>query len=145
MFQIFEPTNEEIVECARLYLSAYQAEPWNETFKQSQIETYIKSYCTSDTRKCYAAAENHIIIGIALSILVPSIGTPYLRIEDFCIKPESQKKGKGTQFINEILKEAKKLGCDSILLNTQKGFPSHKFYLKNNFSEIESILLYRKI
>lgn len=145
MLQIFEPINQEITECAKLYLSAYHAKPWNETFQESQIETYIKNFCASDTKKCFAAAENHTIIGIALSLLIPSIHTPYLRIEDFCIKPESQRQGKGSQFINEICKEAKKIGCDSILLNTQPNFPSHNFYLKNNFSEINSVLLYRKI
>ena len=145
MFQVFQPSNQDIASCAEVYLSAYRSKPWNETFDKTTIENYILSYCHSDTMKCFAAAIDHTIIGIALALLVPSIHTPYLRIEDFCIELESQRKGYGTLFIHSFLKEAKKLGCDSVLLNTQRNFPSHKFYLKNGFSEIESVLLYSKI
>ena len=42
---------------------------------------------------------------------------------------------------NNQLKEVDKKGCDSVLLGTQKGYPSHRFYLKNGFEEIEDAVL----
>ncbi len=145
MFRFFEPIEQEIEKCAEVYLSAYSAKPWNEKFDKSAVENYLLSYCGSDSRKCFGIAEGDHIIGIALVLLVPSIGTSYLRVEDFCIELESQRKGYGTLLINSIFKKALELGCDSILLGTQKNFPSHRFYLKNGFVEVESILLYGKI
>ncbi len=66
-------------------------------------------------------------------------------MEDFCISAENQGKGYGTIFLRNIFEEASKSGCDSILLGTQRDFPSHRFYLKNGFSEIESVLLYHSV
>ena len=82
---------------------------------------------------------------IALGIIVPSINIPFLRIEDFCISAEEHGKGLGTEFIKLVFEKAKELGCDSALLGTQKDFPSHKFYLKNGFSEVDSVLLYKEL
>lgn len=35
-------------------------------------------------------------------------------------------------------------GMDSLLLGTVKDYPSHKFYVKNGFREINSSILYSK-
>ena len=143
--RIFIPKEKEISLCAKAYISAYEKEPWNETYKKDEMEKYISEYLGSKTKKCFAAEEKGEIIGIALCMVVPSIGFPFLRIEDFCISGEKQGKGFGTEFLKLVFKKAKELGCDSVLLGTQKDFPSYKFYLKNGFSEIESALLYKEL
>lgn len=52
--------------------------------------------------------------------------------------------GYGSQFINLLTDELKKYNVDSIILNTVKNFPSHKFYIKNQFKEINSSVLLLK-
>lgn len=143
--QIKIPQTKEIPLCAEVYISAYKAEPWNEVYEKSEVEKYISDYLGSETKFCFAAAQNERIIGVALCIVVPSIDAPFLRIEDFCISAEEQERGLGTEFMKLIAEEAKKLGCDSILLGTQKNYPSHKFYIKNGFSEVDSVLLFKEI
>lgn len=145
IMEIKIPSKIEIPFCADVYISAYGAEPWNEVYEKSSVEKYISDYLGSKTKQCFAAVENGKIIGATLCMVVPSIGAPFLRIEDFCITAEEQGKGFGSEFIKLIAEEAKKLGCDSLILGTQRDFPSHKFYLKNGFSEIESALLYKEI
>lgn len=143
--QIKIPQTKEIPLCAEVYISAYKAEPWNEVYEKSEVEKYISDYLGSKTKFCFAAEENERIIGVALCIVVPSIDVPFLRIEDFCISAEEQGRGLGTEFIKLVAEEAKKLGCDSILLGTQKNYPSHKFYIKNGFSKVDSVLLFKEI
>ena len=92
------PKPDDIPSCARAYINAYKAEPWNEEYETSEIEKYISAYLNSDTKVCYAL-EN----------------------------------------------EAVRMGCDSVVLGTQKDFPSHHFYLKNGFQEVQSVLLYKEI
>jgi GNAT superfamily N-acetyltransferase len=142
---IIIPKKEDISACAEVYISAYGAEPWNEKYERKSVEKYISDYLGSKTKQCFAASENGKIIGIALCLVVPSMDKPFLRVEDFCVSSEKQGKGLGTEFMNLIAKEAKKLGCDSVILGTQKDFPSHKFYLKNGFAEIDSVLLYKEL
>lgn len=109
------------------------------------MEKYISDYLGSKTKFCFAAAQNERIIGAALCIVVPSIDAPFLRIEDFCISAEEQGRGLGIEFMKLIAEEAKMLGCDSIMLGTRRDFPLHKFYLKNSFSEVDSVLLYKEL
>ena len=142
---IFIPKKEDISSCAEVYISAYGAEPWNEKYDKQSVEKYISDYLGSKTKQCFAARENGKIIGIALGIIVPSINIPFLRIEDFCISAEEQGKGFGTEFIKLVFEKSKELGCDSVLLGTLRGFPSHKFYLKIGFSEVDSVLLYKEL
>ncbi len=145
MFRLMEPSKGELSACAGVYLSAYGGEPWKEVYEKGKIEAYLAGFCGQDGRKCLAAEENGEIMGVALILVVPSIDAPYFRIEDFCVSAEKQRMGYGTLFMKGILEEAKKEGCDSVLLGTQRGFPSHRFYLKNGFTEIDSVLLYRPI
>lgn len=142
---IFIPKKEDISSCAEVYISAYGAEPWNEKYDKQSVEKYISDYLGSKTKQCFAARENGKIIGIALGIIVPSINIPFLRIEDFCISAEEQGKGFGTEFIKLVFEKSKELGCDSVLLGTLRDFPSHKFYLKIGFSEVDSVMLYKEL
>ena len=139
------PESKDISECAKVYRAAYSAEPWKEIYEEKEVENYICAYLNSDTKCCFVAVEQNAIIGVILGLIVPCIDGPYLRIEDICISPEVQRKGCGSTFMELIAKEAAKRGCDSILLGTQREFPSHWFYLKNGFEEIESVLLFKEI
>ena len=109
------------------------------------MEKYISAYLDSETKFCFAAVYEGEIIGVALCMVVPSVDTPFLRIEDFCVSPEMQNRGLGTMFMMLLEEEAKMLGCDCVMLGTQRDFPSHKFYLKNGFSEIESVLMHKSL
>ena len=142
---IFIPKKEDVSACAEVYISAFGGEPWNERYDKPSVEKYISDYLGSKTKRCFAAEENGKIIGIALCMIVPAIDAPFLRVEDFCVSAEKQGRGLGTEFIKLVFKKAKELGCDSVLLGTQKDFHSHKFYLKNGFSEVDSVLLYKKL
>lgn len=136
---------EDVLACAKVYVNAYQTEPWNEEYEISEVEKYISSYLNSDTKVCFALQDGDVIKGVALGFIVPSISNSYLRLEDICIDATEQRKGYGSVFMELLSIEAAKLGCDSIILGTQKDFPSHHFYLKNGFREVESVLLYKDI
>ena len=41
------PETKDIFACAGVYISAYKAEPWNETYEKSVVEKYIADYLGS--------------------------------------------------------------------------------------------------
>ena len=143
--KIIIPKLKDIPICTNVYMEAYKAEPWGEIYESSEVENYISQYIDSDTKCCFALAENGEIKGVALGFIVPSIAGTYFRVEDFCVDAKVQRRGYGSRFMELLLKEVAKKGCDSVLLGTQKGYPSHQFYLKNGFEEIESVLLYKEV
>lgn len=145
MMKIIIPKLEDISVCANIYRNIYKTEPWNEEYEISEIEKYISSYLDSDTKVCFALVDGESIKGVALGFIVPSISASYLRLEDICVDLTEQRKGYGSIFMELLANEVVKLGCDSVILGTQKDFPSHYFYLKNGFQEVESVLLYKDI
>ena len=143
--EIIIPQIENIIACAKVYISAYNTEPWNEKYNISDVEHYISNYFDSDTKCCFALVDDEVIKGVALGLIVPSISGPYFRLEDFCIDACEHRNGFGSVFMELLIKEVAKYGCDSVLLGTQKEYPSHQFYIKNGFQEVESVLLYKGI
>lgn len=143
--KVISPKLDDIPACAKVYINAYKAEPWNEDYESTEVEKYISNFLDSDTKVCYVLLDGDVIKGVALGLIVPSISGPYLRLEDICIDSTEQRKGYGSAFMELLSNKAEKLGCDSVLLGTQKDFPSHRFYLKNGFQEVETVLLYKDI
>ena len=130
--------------CANIYLNAYKNEPWNEEYSIDEITDYLSRFLNSETKRAYMLMMDEEIIGIALGLIVPCIDCDYFRLEDICLSHKHQRKGFGSQFIELISDCVTNEKCDSILLGTQRGYPAHKFYLKNKFQEIDSVLLYRE-
>ena len=134
-----------IEKCAYLYQSAYKNEPWNEEYSIVEITDYLSRFLNSGTKRAYMLVLDEEIIGVALGLIVPCVGSDYFRLEDICLSPQYQRNGFGSRFIKLISDCVLKENCDSILLGTQKDYPAHNFYLNNDFQEIDSILLYRKL
>ncbi len=147
MIKITNPNSNQIKICADIYCKAFEAEPWNEYNDNNEIIKYITAFSNdiSNTKKVYILTEEDNILGIALCIRVPCVGNDFIRIEDFCINPDFTHKGYGSLFLTLIQEEALKENCNSIILATARNFPSHKFYEKNGFTELEnSVYLYKE-
>ena len=134
-----------VKKCAEIYINAYGEAPWNEKYRPEDVEKYITDFMDSDTKCAYVLAAGEEIIGVAVGLVIPCVGSRYFRLEDICIDPEYQRMGYGRDFIELMADSLGGKDCDSILLGTQREYPSHKFYLKNGFREIDSVLLYREI
>lgn len=65
-------------------------------------------------------------------------------IDQFCVKVEMQGQGIGSQFLKMIETDIKARGMNAIILNTEKGFPSEKFYLKNGFNSLDELIVFAK-
>lgn len=134
-----------IEKCAHLYQSAYKNEPWNEEYSVIEITDYLSRFLNSGTKRAYVLVLDEEIIGVALGLIVPCVDSDYFRLEDICLSPAYQRKGYGSQFIKLISDCVANENCDSILLGTQRDYPAHRFYLKNGFEKIDSVLLHREI
>lgn len=134
-----------VKKCAEIYINAYGKAPWYDKYRVADVENYIKEFLDSDVKYACAFASGEDIIGVAMGLIVPCVGSRYFRLEDICIDPEYQRMGYGREFIGLIACSLRMKGCDSMLLGTQREYPSHKFYLKNGFREIDSVLLYQEI
>lgn len=134
-----------VKECAEIYIRAYGEAPWDEKYRVEDVERYIMAFRDSDVKCAYILAAGDHILGVALGVVIPCIGSSYFRLEDICIDPEYQRMGYGRELILLMAGALREKGCDSILLGTQREYPSHRFYMENGFREIDSVLLFREI
>ena len=146
MIRLENLTQARVTACAQLYRDAYALPPWEETYEAQEIEAYLRGFMGSDAYGAYVLTKGGECVALALCVLIPGVGCPSLRVEDICVAPAFQRKGYGGTMMRLLKKQAARLGADCILLGTQRGFPSHAFYLKNGFEEIDtSVLLYSEV
>ena len=145
MVEIKAMNEETVAMCAELYQNVYKTDPWNEQYSIDEITEYLSRFLKSKTKRAYMLMLDEQIIGVALGLIVPCVGSDYFRLEDICISPQYQRNGFGGEFIKLISICIVQENCDSILLGTQRNYPAHRFYLKNDFKEIDSVLLYLDI
>lgn len=145
MLHLSKPTDSQLKACAAFYAAAFGAPPWNEESDEAALAAYFDAFCHSDARCCWLLMDGGVPVGIALCTVVPCPDAPFLRIEDICIDPRVQRQGYGSAFLKLLRQSARDLGCDCIMLATQRGYPAHDFYRKNGFTEIDSVQMYTDI
>ena len=127
--------------CAAFYAAAFSAPPWYERYEDDALIAYFSAFCHQEARRCFVLTDEAKPVGIALCTMIPCPDAPFMRVEDLCIDPTRQRKGYGSAMISLLREEARSLGCDCIMLSTQRGYPAHDFYLKNGFTEVDSVQL----
>ncbi len=115
-----------LLQMAELYKSAFEQEPWNDNW--------------SDTCQLIDGKLSALSIG---TIRHWWEGTNY-NIEEFCVAPDIQNKGIGSQFLKMIETDIKKRGLSGIFLQTDNDKPSYQFYRKNGFHELNSHVSFYK-
>lgn len=132
--------------CADLYAESYGEAPWNESFDPDALKAYLRQYVNRPGLHMYVLLRENAPVGIALCCIVPYIGSDFARIEDFCIAPSYQREGLGSRFMALLCDDLRASGCDSMLLATQRNYPSHHFYIKNGFRSLNSsVHLFREL
>ena len=116
-------------------LPLYESVGWQNYTQRPQMlkEAYAHSL------KIYAAYVNNKLAGI---IRVVGDGASVVFVQDLLVYPEYQRQGIGTKMIKyvreQLKQETEKISY--IVLNTEKGYPSVKFYEANGFKADESLV-----
>lgn len=133
-------TAEHLDGCARLLVSAFNGEPWNEkwtleTARKDILQTlgvpdYLGFVYLEDGVKGMAAghreqdAENVVF---------------YLGV--LCVSPAAQRKGVGGELIRRLEEMLTDMGIRSIYLLTDRGTPAEAFYKKIGYKVSEQDIL----
>ena len=132
--------SDDLKGCAEVFRAAFAAEPWNEIWPLPLAETRISELMDTPLSVGFVLEENGKICGFAAGRAVTYLyGREYV-IDEFCIAPEMQGRGAGSAVLRQIAAEMRAEGCVSIVLQTTKGYPSEKFYLKNGFQHSENMI-----
>lgn len=125
------------------YLDVFAKEPWNETHEKEKIEEYVQNLYAMNSFVGFIAEEeaSQAFIGVALGFIKPwYAGKEYL-LDTFFVDVQQQQAGLGSRFLTLLKKELHDRAISGIILDTDRGMPAEKFYLKNGFEAAATAVL----
>lgn len=138
-------TADMIEECVDLFIDTFTREPWLDVYdSRQQVVDFFQNHLRNNYFIGYVGVMDGKIVAISIGIKKPWIQGMEYYIDEFCVSHTMQGQGIGSIFLSEIEKEIKKLGMNGMILNTEIGFPSHRFYEKNGFKVIEDMIILAK-
>jgi len=132
---------------AELFKKAFAGEPWNDDWSdRTQLREYIKEISSSYNALNYGLIRDGKLIAMSIGMIRHWWeGTNY-NIEEFCVAPDFQGQGIGTFFMKLIEEEIRKKNLNGIFLQTDSDKPAYKFYMKNDFKNLEAhVSLYKSV
>lgn len=145
MVHIEKMMSEHIEECVDLFIDVFTREPWNDVYdSREQVVQFFENYIANNYFVGYIMKNADEVIAMSLGSKKPWIKGMEYYIDQFCVKADYQRHGIGGRFLELIEKNIHANGMNAIILNTEKGFPSEKFYLKNGFCSFEELVILAK-
>ncbi len=134
-----------IDECVDLYIDTFSREPWNDVFESRvQVLNFFNNHIKNNYFLGYVAIIDEKITALSIGMKKPWIEGMEYYIDEFCVSYSMQGNCIGSEFLKEIEKMNELKGVNSIILNTEKGYPSYDFYIKNGFNSINDLVVLGK-
>jgi aminoglycoside 6'-N-acetyltransferase I len=131
--------------CVDLYIETFTKEPWNDIYdSREQVVKFFNNHFNNNYFVGYAALLEDKVVALSIGMKKPWIAGFEYYIDEFCVSYEMQGKGIGSRFINGIEEDIKERGMNAIILNTERDYPSHKFYEKNGFKAFGDLIILSK-
>jgi GNAT superfamily N-acetyltransferase len=131
-----------IDDCVNLYIDTFTKEPWNDVYEsREQVVNFFYNHFNNNYFIGYAAMLDNKIVALSIGMKKPWIKGFEYYIDEFCVSYELQGKGIGSWFISAIEEDITSDGMVGMILNTEKDFPSQKFYEKNGFKIIDGMIV----
>ena len=145
MVHIEKMMSEHIEECVDLFIDVFTREPWNDVYdSREQVVQFFENHIANNYFVGYIMKNADEVIAMSLGSKKPWIKGMEYYIDHFCVKADYQRHGIGGRFLELIEKNIHANGMNAIILNTEKGFPSEKFYLKTGFCSFEELVILAK-
>lgn len=138
-------SREHIEECVDLYIDVFTKAPWNDTYESGgQVSRFFRNHMANNYFVGYVLKGQGGIIALSIGMKKPWINGAEYYIDQFCVRTDLQGKGVGSYFLKLIEDESRKEQMNAIILSTERGFPSERFYLKNGFKPVGGLITFIK-
>lgn len=136
---------EYLEECIDLFIDTFSREPWNDKYdSRGQVRDLFINHMTNNYFLGYIGLIDNKVIALSLGMKKPWINGMEYYINEFCIRYELQGKGIGSLFLKDIEDLLSNEGVDGMILNTEREFPSCRFYKKNGFKILGDLVVMGK-
>lgn len=134
-----------INDCVDLFIDTFTKEPWNDVYEsREQVVSFFQNHLNNNYSIGYIAMLDDKIVALSIGMKKPWIKGFEYYIDEFCVSYIMQGKGIGSEFLKQIEDDIKKKGMNAMILNTEKDFPSQRFYEKNGFEIMKDLIVLAK-
>lgn len=131
--------------CVDLFIKTFSKEPWNDVYEsRDEVVEFFNNHFDNNYFVGYVALLEDMVVAISVGMKKPWIKGLEYYIDEFCVSYETQGKGVGSWFLKAIEEDINKWGMNGMILNTEKGYPSQKFYEKNGFKVLGDLIVLGK-
>jgi aminoglycoside 6'-N-acetyltransferase I len=144
MINIISIKSEHISKCYELYIKVFNVEPWNDNWTTETAYKRLNDIYIAPNFEGVLYEENGQVKGAILGNFEQFYDGIHYNLREMFIDNELQGKGIGSKLLYELEVRLRKIGVTTIILFTSKGNKTSNFYLKNNFSEWNSMAMMGK-
>lgn len=142
---LLEMKKHMIGNCVDLFIETFTKEPWNDVYEsREQVISFFNNHFNNNYFVGYVAMLDDTVVALSIGMKKPWINGMEYYIDQFCVSHDMQGKGTGSWFIKEIEENIKNQGMNGMILNTDKDYPSQRFYEKNGFEIIDGLIILAK-
>ncbi len=123
-------------DCARLFMTAFNAEPWNDSYTLDTAKRQLAWHL--EVPGCVGLVTvNDGIVAFAIGYQEPTdVGDVY-HLSIFCVRPDVQRTGVGSRLLRTLEDRLRESGVKTVYLGTNKGTPAEAFYRKHGYTVSE--------
>lgn len=134
----------DLKRCSEIYKDVFSRDPWNEEWEINIAYKRLNHFFNSESFIGVVSILDENIIGFALGNIEPFLHGDIFYLREMCVLPKNQKKGLGTNLVNELENRLLKLNVKSIYLFTDRKIPAVQFYLKNGYKHDKDLTIFTK-
>lgn len=129
-------------ECVELFMGTFSKEPYNDVYEsRDQVVAFYRNSMQSNYFLGYVAMYDNRIVAQSIGMKKAWIEGMEYYIDEFCVDFALQGRGIGGALIRGIEANLPNKGLNAMMLNTNRGFTSEKFYRKNGFSGLDDLII----
>jgi aminoglycoside 6'-N-acetyltransferase I len=131
---------------AASYVETYSREPWNEEWDPDVALHKVEDLVMNSVALCYGSFSGEDFIGGIFGRRNYFKKDKEIFIDEFFVDWRSQRRGYGKRLLEFAAADLQGKGYSCIVLNTERGFPSERFYEENGFKTLDTmIMMFREI
>lgn len=138
-------SEEYLEQCVDLFIDTFSREPWNDEYdSRQQVKNFFVNHMKNNYFLGYIGLIDNKVAALSIGMKKPWICGLEYYIDEFCVSHDFQGKGVGSLFLKNVEELLSDENVEGMILNTEREYPSYKFYIKNGFKVLGDLIVLGK-